>query len=284
MKCFSLKIRYLRYIYDSEIVPLIRRMCNLEKLTLYLCMRNRNKYVDGIQLQNDILIYLEQLRTFVFYISSEISSEHHVSTLLSDDIKRTFTDVKYGEVACFIDHCISGLNIYHIFSIPFAFDSLEHLRNNLPNIVFNNVTSLSIIGSIPFKYEYFLRLAKTFPFLKSLHFAHIVPDTLDDSEESKFNYNELYSAVEYPYLRSLDLLDAYIDYSELFLNESKTRLPNLIELKIGYDALQTLTENFRRDETRLNCINIKRLIHQQVYGDNEIIVKPKDYYLYFPHL
>jgi hypothetical protein len=106
MKCFSLEINHLSYLYDTQVIPLLRRMCNLEELTLYLCIYNRESYVDGIQLQNDILIYLQQLRIFVFYISTKIDKEHSFLDVSNDDIQRTFTNVKYGQVDCFIDYCI----------------------------------------------------------------------------------------------------------------------------------------------------------------------------------
>ncbi|CAF1139914.1 unnamed protein product [Rotaria sordida] len=59
LKCFSLTIYDLSYGYDTQIVPLVRRMRNLEELTLYLCIKNRTRFVDGTQLHNDILIYME---------------------------------------------------------------------------------------------------------------------------------------------------------------------------------------------------------------------------------
>ena len=67
-------------------------------------------------------------------------------------------------------------------------------------------------------------------------------------------------------------------YVEHFLNETKTYLPRLTELKIRYEDLKMVTKNFTRDETRRNCAKVKRLI---VEG---CIVYPKDVYHYFPLL
>src|SRR5579871_2829028 len=103
MKCFYLNISHLNYEYDTQVVPLVRRMYNLEELTLYHCIYNQVRYIDGIQIQNDILIHLQQLHTFVFYISTEIRTDHPVCALSNNDIQQTFTNARYGRVGCFID-------------------------------------------------------------------------------------------------------------------------------------------------------------------------------------
>ncbi|CAF4272419.1 unnamed protein product, partial [Rotaria magnacalcarata] len=36
-------------------------MCNLEDLTLYIQIKERNRLVDGIQLENNILLHLSKL-------------------------------------------------------------------------------------------------------------------------------------------------------------------------------------------------------------------------------
>jgi hypothetical protein len=245
-------------------------------------MYNRATYIDGIQLENDILIYLKQLHTFLFYISIEIGVEHGVPALSNDDIQRTFTNIRYGQVGSFIDYCKTGRTIFHVFSLPFSFDRLEIIRNNFPNIIFNNVTYLSIMGTVPFKHEFFVRLAHSFPLLKCLRLANFVPQS-EDSDELKFDNNELCLVVEYPHMKSLDIMNAF-GYAEQFLNESKTRLPNLVELRIEYNILQIVTENFTRDATRVNCIKVKRLILTELFDDSEMIVQPKDFYIYFPLL
>ena len=72
------------------------------------------------------------------------------------------------------------------------------------------------------------------------------------------------------------------------LNESKTRLPSLQELHVNYDQLRVVTNNFSRDATRLNCVNIEEL---ELYtlddddDDDELITKQsKEFHVYFPSL
>jgi hypothetical protein len=67
-------------------------------------------------------------------------------------------------------------------------------------------------------------------------------------------------------------------YVEHFLNETKTHLPRLTELKVDYDDLKTVTRKFTRDEMRRNCANVQRLILWN------LIVYRKVVYRYFPLL
>ncbi len=101
----------------------------------------------------------------------------------------------------------------------------------------------------------------------------------------EFDHSQSYPTVEHPYLTSLDIMFVHIDYIEQFLHESKTRLP---ELRIKYDQLPTVTENFTRNVTRLNCMKVKRLILESDLhdddGNDEMIVQPQDFDVYFPLL
>ncbi|CAM4986823.1 unnamed protein product, partial [Rotaria socialis] len=90
--------------------------------------------------------------------------------------------------------------------------------------------------------------------------------------------NQLYSIVEYPYLISLCILVSHIDYVEQFLNETKTHLPHLTKLRVDYDQLAVVTNNFTRDTTRLNCAKVKQLIIEKT------LVHSKDFNVYFPLL
>ncbi len=53
------------------------------------------------------------------------------------------------------------------------------------------------------------------------------------------------------YLRSLDLRSANVDYAAQFLSDTKIHLPCLVELKITYESLSMITNNFTNHETRL---------------------------------
>ena len=55
---FSLKCFCKTKKYDTQIVPLIRRMSNLEELTLNIEMKYQTRFVDGVQMNNEILVHL----------------------------------------------------------------------------------------------------------------------------------------------------------------------------------------------------------------------------------
>jgi hypothetical protein len=220
----------------------------------------------------------------------------HVDDQLSnDDIKQTFISNGYEQVACIVQYMMRNYAICHAFSFPFAFDCLHMLGKNFPNIIFNNVTLLMVFDYTPFDYEFFVRIARSFPLLRSFQVKNLLStrdqfdfdsDQFDsdsdqfesDSNQSECDSNQSYTIVEYPHLRTLNVSCAHIDYIDQLLDESKTRLPQLTELEIDYENLRTVTKNFTRDATRLTCSKVKKL---DVY---DTMAYPEELYRYFPLL
>ncbi|CAF1354120.1 unnamed protein product [Rotaria magnacalcarata] len=287
LKCFSLTYESLTNEYDNQVAPLLHRMCNLQDLTLYIQIDKRNRLVDGIQLENDILIHLSKLETFTFYICTCTSANHPV-TLSNDDIQRTFSNVKFGQVGCSMNYVNESDITYHVFSLPFKFDRIRFIGNSFTNTIFKDVTFLCVFDWIPFEHEFFVRLARCFPLLKTLIIVNCKAQSTD-SAKSKHDNNGPFEVVQYLHLTSLEFGRTHIDYVEQMLNESKTRLPCLTQLWIDYHQLKTVTNNFTRDATRLNCINIEELdFHSGSDHDDSddhlIIAQSKDFHVYFPLL
>ena len=44
--------------YDTQIIPLLRRMPNLEELTLNIWIQYRTRFVDGTHINNEVLVHL----------------------------------------------------------------------------------------------------------------------------------------------------------------------------------------------------------------------------------
>ncbi len=300
MKCFSLTIGILTYEYDTQVIPLLRRMCNIKELTLYLGIEGRSRFVDGTQLHNEILIHMPRLRTFNFYIRTTAQIDHYIPYLSNEDIQKTFTNVGYEQADCILRYSTTApLTMCHIFSFPYAFDRLEMVSNEFPNVIFNNVTFLWVQDSVPFNHEFFLRIAQSFPMLKSLRIVNFEPQT-SKSAKLKSENNQSYSVVEYPYITTLEIMYVHTDYIEQLLDATKTRLPRLTVLIIKYHQLKTVTENFTRDAMRLNCMNVQKLSIKEDDdedddddGDDddddddeeeEPIIYSKDFYVYFPVL
>ncbi|CAF3701396.1 unnamed protein product [Rotaria sp. Silwood1] len=277
LKCFSLTSYHSTVGFNTVVVPLLRRMSYLEELTLYIRIWNRLTFIAGTYLDNEILIHMPKLHTFTFYIASKNDNPDPAIRISNDDIQRTFTNKEHRPMTSMVDYFDPYKMICRIFSLPFKFHRLDDIGNNIPNIVFNSVTHLKLWDKDEFKHEFFIRLARAFPFLKNLSIWNIKPPFLG-TPKYHLRYKDWCSIIEYPHLISLDIECVNTYYVEHFLNEEKAHLPHLTELKVCYDSLKFVTKNFTRDKTRRNCARIKRLIVENP------ITYPKDVYRYFPLL
>jgi hypothetical protein len=245
-------------------------MPNLEELILNIQIQHRTRFVDGTQINNEILVHLPQLYKFTFHISTEVTRQHLVH-LSDDDIQQTFTNIGYEEVGSYLTYSFDNATC-RIFSLPFAFDDLRYIGNTFPPIVFTHVIHLGVSDSVPFEHEFFHRIAHYFPLLKHLDVMNF------ESQSHISNDNQMYSIAEYHYLTSLSVRYCHMDYVEQFLNETKTHLPRLTDLTVDYNQLTIVTDNFTRNTTRLNCAKVKELIIVKTLAHS------KDLYAYFPAL
>ncbi|CAF1127106.1 unnamed protein product [Adineta steineri] len=154
LKQFSLMSYRRTACYDNLIIPLLRRMINLEELLLFLSIITEENYIDGIQLYDSILIYMPQLNKFSFSIDTCIAV-HNIEFALSsnEDIQRSFIRKEYGSVYSQVEifpreykrRCTSCSLPYrfesrcHIYSLPYQFKMLFFLNNSFQGSLFNNV-------------------------------------------------------------------------------------------------------------------------------------------------
>ncbi|CAF3356227.1 unnamed protein product, partial [Rotaria sp. Silwood2] len=277
LKCFALICYRITRGYDNLILPLFCRMSNLEELSLYIHILGGPTFISGTHLNNKILNHMPRLHTFSFYFASENVVTNSAIRISNSDINQTFTNIKHRQIASLIDYDSCRNVICRVFSLPFKFNRLTNITNNIPNIVFNSVTHLKLRDKYPFKHEFLIRIARGFSFLKSLSINTVLAPNWR-ANECHLQHTDWCSIVEYPHLISLDICSANIYYAEHFLNETKTYLPCLTELKIRYQDLEMVTKNFTSNETRRNCTKVNRLIV------GNFIVYPKDVYHYFPLL
>ncbi|CAM4833083.1 unnamed protein product [Rotaria magnacalcarata] len=252
LKCFSLICYNATGLHDNLVVPLLRRMSHLEERTLHVCILNRPTFVNGIHLHKEILIYMPRLDKLTFYINTTNEINDSIHRLCNDDIQRTFSYTNHRSVISIVDYFGTYKAACHVFSLPFPFHRLQWITNNFPPIIFSSVTDLKLSDTVPFKPEFFIRIARSFPSLKYLFVRNIRSPVWSFRESSSVN-DHSYSIVEYSHLILLDIDFVNIDYVDQFLNESKTRLPCLTELVVQFNALKNVTENFTRDATRRNC-------------------------------
>ncbi|UJR34875.1 hypothetical protein I4U23_027653 [Adineta vaga] len=253
MTCFSLKCDFRINLYDTNLLPLFRRMSNLEKLTLYLRIKDQDRFVDGTLLQNEILVHMPHLHWFTFYICTYINTDGLQDQLSSEDIQRIFTNIEQHHVVNIINHSSCEEITCSVFSIPFTFDHLEDIGHMIPNIRFNYVTYLVVRDVISFNREFFIQLARAFPLLMTLRIFNREP------QSCQFTDSQSYEIAKYPHLTYLDIRCGN-DYIEQFLNETKTYVPCLTKLRVVYNNLRIVTNNFTRKETRRNCAKIKQLL------------------------
>ncbi|CAF4262047.1 unnamed protein product [Adineta steineri] len=252
-------------------------MLHLEELTLILHISGRSILKSGTDFDDKLLIHMKQLHRFIFYVQSTERINDPTIPISISDIEQSFINRKYGQVACMIDCLDSSSILYRIFSLPTKFNYLNDITNNIPNIIFNSVTYLKLKDRNAFKHEFFVRLQRSFPNVKHLSISNI--------QQRYWRCNERYllekdwcSIIEFSHLIVLDVKDANFYYLEHFLNETKTHLPCLTELKVNYDHLKRVTENFTKDEIRRNCSRVQRIILERP------IVYAEHVYRFFPSL
>ena len=253
-------------------------MSNLEKLTLYLPIKGRNTVIDGTYVQNDILDYMPQLHAFTFYICTYVKMVDLSHKLFSEDIQQTLTNIGRQHVTSIVNYIQDRIAACSSFTLPFEFDYLEHLGNKFPNIVFSYVTFLLVEDTNPFKHEFFIRIARSFPLLKYLRIFNIESQVLDGLMTFSSDNCQLHSIIEYLHLTRLDVRYAHRDYVEQFLNETKTFIPCLTEFEVDVDHLKAVTKILTRKETRRNCAKVERI---DTLGS---LIYTEDVFLYFPSL
>ncbi len=276
LKCFSLKSYQLTFMYDNQIVPLLRRMSNLEILTLFLIIQNRVPFIDGNHLDNEILVYMSRLTKFDFNIRTLNGINNGIPLQSTEDIQRSFTNNKYSKVICWTDKFLNGTSHCNIFSLPFTMKQLDGITNSFPGGIFPSVCYLSMLDIHPFEHEFLYFITQAFPSMTRLRLANMKPQLHKQKHWQSDDENS--SIVIYPNLRILDLSDVHIDYVEEFLHDYNSRLPCLKQLQVKYEQLAIVTNNFTNDKTRENCSHLK-LIHI-----DDVTVYSKNFYSYFPLL
>ncbi|CAF3705187.1 unnamed protein product [Rotaria sp. Silwood1] len=250
LKCFGLTHKTELLAYNDILIPLLHRMSNLEELSLYFDSFNE-KLIDGYNLEENILNYMIQLKKFKFNIRSIIPFDNQVNLPSNNDIQNTFKNFKNSKIVSCID-CYPKANQFHchIYSYPYSLIHYNYITNNFRGGLFKRVDKISLVDERPFEHEFFLQIAKSFPFVSELRIQNREPQKNDKQQ---------CSIIEYPHLIKLVIVESHESYLEQFLNNSKMYLSDNIYLLVDYDSLQRVTNNFTNDTTRMNCAKIKYL-------------------------
>ena len=244
-------------------------MTNLEELHLFVSpMRSNSTYVDGIQLYDQFLSHMTQLRKFAFNIRTTVFNDNSAIELPSnEDIQRSFVRRIYEPVASHIDTTSTEIQREcHIYSLPYAFDCFVDLTNSFQGGMFDKVRYLKMNDGYPFEFDFFRLISQNFPALKFLHLSNSSPQKVKQ---------HLSTSITFPHLTYLDLRHAHVDYAEQFLLIKNAHVPHLMHLCIRYKSLVAITNNFTNDVTQFNFRTVK-------YIDGcELFVRPKRFSQYF---
>jgi hypothetical protein len=247
-------------------------MINLEELILFLLiLRVHSTYVDGIQLYDDILIYMPLLKKFIFNIDTSVLWKNTETALPSnEDIQHSFIGRRYEQIGSYIQtNSTKGKSKCHIYSIPYQFKVLFYRSNSFHGGMFHNVRSLFMIDFRPFERNFFEVISQHFPVLNKLYIYNGEPQR--DKEQST-------TFIMFPHLIFLSLYFAHVDYAEQFLIDKNCHLPRLLNLGIKYELLATVTHNFTNDATRITCAKLTSLVIREPF------VRSENFHQYFPLL
>ncbi|CAF1113324.1 unnamed protein product [Rotaria sordida] len=127
------------YDYNELIPPLLYRMSNQEKLSLYLLVYVNETFIDGNHLKRNIINRMPRLNQFTFYIRSSI-----------------YAGNKQKKV-----------NVI-IYSYPPVMNYYGNITNYFSCGLFKYVRVVSLYDEYPFEHEIFLRIVQSFPFMEQL--------------------------------------------------------------------------------------------------------------------
>ncbi|CAF4251841.1 unnamed protein product, partial [Rotaria sordida] len=159
---------------------------------------------------------------------------------------------------------------------PYKMKYYDNISNNFPGGLFKYVYKVSLYDEYPFEHEFFLRIEKSFPFMKELTIVNAKPQKNKLYRKSMSDNKDL-SIIKSPHLTDLNLIQAHDDYVEQFLVDTEMCLSNHLHLSVYYEAMKMVTENFTRNTTRINCAKLRSLHLWMACGITKHV---KDY---FPH-
>ncbi|CAF1444063.1 unnamed protein product [Rotaria sordida] len=284
LRFFLLHCRCSTSVYDELILPLLHRMPNLEELDLYLIVNCKTEFIDGNNLKNNIFNHMPRLNQLTFNIRSIISHRNKINLPSNEDIQHTFRDFTDNKIISCVDYFPENKYSHcHIYSYPYKLKYYNEITNNFPGGLFKYVHEISLFDERPFEHEFFCRIAESFPLLEELTVINKKPQNCKRYIKTE-NDNQDLSIIKYPHLNKLFLNEAHDDYVEEFLIDTKVCLPNNVCLFVKYESLESVTYNFTRNATRLNCAKVNYMCTKLDYLTNRDFQFPKHFKDYFLHV
>ena len=226
---------------------------------------------------------MPRLNKFIFSLETAIQKTRDIDLSSNEQVQRTFIQREFQSVGSYLEtfspvdrtrgHAYSTPYQFssrsHVYSLPYQFERFSCVTNSIPTGIFHTVVILLVTDIRAFEHEFFRIISQSFPLLKSLY--------LFNSELQK-NKHEPRKLITFSRLIYLNLYRAHRDYAEEFLVDESCHLPRLVDLKISYESLVSLTNNFTNDATRLSCSRLTRLRLKEPF------VRPEHFPRYFSAL
>ncbi|CAF1157902.1 unnamed protein product [Rotaria magnacalcarata] len=188
LKAFSLYSDRPTFQYNELIVPLLHRLVNLEELDLRLVVHCEKRFVDGYNLKHNIINHLFKLNKFQFNIRSCLYLNDQVHLLSNEDCQHSFNDFKNNKIISRVDYFQNSKHGQcHIYSYPYRAKTYEYITNNFPDGLFKYVREVSLNDNRPFEHEFFVKIAKSFPFMEELTIYNRTPQKNKSYEQSKYD-------------------------------------------------------------------------------------------------
>jgi hypothetical protein len=247
-------------------------MSNLERLNLSISVEDR--FIDGYNLKNDIVNHLLRLNQFTFDIHAIITINNEIILPTKEYIQKTFEHFPGIQVLSYLDYFqYRNQYEYHIYTYPSEMSFYPNVSNQFPSGYYPTVRLISLYDEYPFEHEFFLQLSKSFPCVEKLFLRN--QESQQHKRSSKLTK---LSIVEYSHLVELNIKAVCYDYVEQFLCDERASFQNNIRLHIDFNSLLHVTNNFKRQDTRINCSKVDYL---DCYGPWRSC---KSFLEYFPSL
>jgi hypothetical protein len=217
------------------------------------------KFIDGYDLKKNILNHMSRLNRFTFNICSTLNVNNQMDLSSTDDIKRTFNDFKNNRIISYVDYFENKQYARcSTYSYPYKLEYYNSVTTNFPGVLCKSVRQVSLFDQRPFEYEFFLRIAESFPLVVKLSLKNSEPQNNKLCKTANKDNQDL-SIIKFHHLTTLSLYFAHDDYIEQFLDDSKTFIPNNVHLNVYFESLKRVTYHFTRNTTRINCAKLKSL-------------------------
>jgi hypothetical protein len=132
-------------------VPHVQRMINLENLVLYFVADCDEIFIDGNNLQKNVISHMPRLNQLIFNIRSMIDYTDLIYFPSNEDIHRPFTTFKDNQViSCFDYFPKEEYGQCYIYSCPYTLTHYENITNNFPGGLFNTVQEIKLFDERPF--------------------------------------------------------------------------------------------------------------------------------------